>query len=458
VKLCTAAAAVLVAATGAQEGGQQASPNIEVVTKRFQRGDATLVDGFCRVPFGLLTLPAGVEEQPEGVYRMQVVVRDSLGTLLHESGWSQPVAGGFLDIPGASTVEHFTFSLAEGRYTLSVSVADSASGTQQESTVELSSLDANSRASDLLVSSSMRRGSGQAGPGEVQKGSIFLASSTVPVLTPRQPDLSYYLEVYPGQDVAVQLTVAVLRPDGTALTSTVPEEINVSADGGVVARTLSLAGLPEGDYRLVATLRFPDREVTREANFHMAGFETEQQIAQLTTRRTARDPFVELTEARLDSLYAPLIYIQDQDERGVYEGLSLAGKRNYMREFWDKRDPTEGTPENEYRQAFYALFAEANRRFRESGAGDTPGWRTDRGRIFLKLGEPEEVLSRPSQGMTPPYEVWKYTRPRMLKYVFLDLTGLSSFQLIYTNDRFETGRADWEALLGAEALEDVLRF
>jgi GWxTD domain-containing protein len=461
VMLTTAAAALVLAASGTLQGSQQAS-TIEVVAKRFARGDATLVDGFCRVPFGMLTLPSGAGAGRSGVYRMQVVVRDSLGTLLHESGWSQSVAAEFLEVAGASTIEHFTFSLADGRYTLLVSVTDSVSGAMQESSVELVSLDPASRASDLLLSSEMRRASGEqltAAPGEVQKGSIFLASSTKPVLTPRQPDLYYYLELYPGQETTLAFTTRVVGTDGATLTSTAPAEITVGAAGGVVARSVSLAGLPEGDYRLEVTLRFPDGSEVREAPFHMAGFDTEQHIAEVTARQRVDDPFAELTEARLDSLYAPLMYLQDGDERGVYEGLSLEGKRNYMRQFWEKRDPTPGTPANEYRVAYYAAFGEANRRFRESGAGDVPGWRTDRGRIFLKYGEAEQVLSRPNRGMTPPYEVWKYTRPRNLKFLFLDETGLGNYALIYTNDRFEVSRPNWQELLGNEqAVDDVERF
>lgn len=455
-----AAAIATLVATGTLQGGQQAPPAIEVVAKRFLRADATLVDGFCRVPFGFLTLPSEAGAAREGVYRVDVVVRDSLGMLLHESGWSQSVAGDFLTIPGASTVEHFALSVAEGQYTVSVTVTDSISGSVRESTLDLRSLDG-ARISDLLLSSEMRRASDEtatAGPGEVQKGNIFLSSSPVPTITPRQPDLYYYLEMYPGEDVSVELTARVMGEAAVPITSTAPERLDLAAAGGVAARSLSLAGLPEGDYRLEVTARFPDGDLVRDADFHMAGFETEAQIAEVVTGRTAADPFTELTEARLDSLYAPLVYVQDQDEKGVYEGLSLQGKRNYLREFWAKRDPTPETPANEYRAAYYSWFAEANRRFHEGGAGAIPGWRTDRGRIYLKRGVPEEVLQRPSQGETPPYEVWKYTRPRMLKYVFLDESGLGHFALIYTDDRFETSRGDWEALLGPYALEDVLRF
>jgi GWxTD domain-containing protein len=190
----------------------------------------------------------------------------------------------------------------------------------------------------------------------------------------------------------------------------------------------------------------------------MAGFETEAQIAELTVDRGLRDPFADMVESQLDSLYEPLIYIMEGDERGVYEGLSVDGKRNYMRQFWEKRDPTPGTPINESYVGYYQLFTEANRRFAQSGAGRVSGWRTDRGRIFLKRGEPEQTLDRPMGGDNRPYLVWKYTRPRMLKYVFMDVTGLGDYQLIYTDDRFETSRGDWEEQLGPRAVEDVLRF
>jgi len=458
VTLLTAviAIAALVCSGGPVSRAQEA---VDLVVKRFLRGDVTLVEGFCRVPFGFLTVVPAAEGSREAAYRVEIAVRDSTGLVLHESSWSQSVGGEFLNIGGASTVEHFSFSVPEGRYTLDVSVADSASGAVQRASAEVDALPANARVSDLLLSSGIRRASGEGattGPGEIQKGSLFIAASTSPVITPRQAELFDYVELYPRADVAVELTAAVMQ-DGRVITSAAPEQLSVGATGGVASRSLNLAGLPAGDYELRLTVAFPTGDVERTATFTMTGFETEAQIAQVTSARPS-DPFAELTETRLDSLYGPTVYLQDAGERNVYPSLSLDGKRNYMRQFWEKRDPTPGTPANEAMVAYYRLFAEANRRFRESGAGDVPGWRTDRGRIFLKYGVPEETLRRPVSGDTPPYEVWKYSRPRQLKYVFLDETGLGNYQLIYTNDRFEPSRSNWQELLGPEAVEDVLRF
>jgi GWxTD domain-containing protein len=438
---------------------QQEGSAVEIVTRRSLRGEATLVDGFCRVPLGFLTA-AGTAGGQQGSYRLAISVMDSEGTVLHESGWSQSVSGETMTIPGASTVEHFALSVLEGRYTLAVSITDSVSGRARRATAKVEGLPSDTRASDLILSSDIRRAEAEGavlGPGEIQKGALLITASTRPVLTPRRSELFYYVELYPGEDATVELRAMVVAADGSTVTSAAPQEIPVGAAGGVAARSLSLTGLPEGEYRMQVTVRFAEEEVTREAEFTMKGFETEAQIARVV-ERPASDMFAQLTEARLDSLHGPTVYLQESGERGVYEDLSVVGKQNYLRTFWERRDPTPGTNANEYRDAYYALFAEANRRFRESGAGDIPGWRTDRGRIFLKRGEPEDFLRRPVSGNTLPYEVWKYSRPRLLKYVFLDVTGLGSYQLIYTDDRFEPSRADWQEQLGPQAVEDVLRF
>jgi GWxTD domain-containing protein len=165
-----------------------------------------------------------------------------------------------------------------------------------------------------------------------------------------------------------------------------------------------------------------------------------------------------MSEAQLDTLYAPLIYLMSSDEQGIYSTLTVEGKRTFLRRFWARRDPTPATPDNEVMAAFYSRIAEANRRYREGGAAEIPGWRTDRGKIFIKYGPPNEVMQRPQAGATLPYEVWKYTQGRALKYVFMDFTQFGNYALIWTDDRREPSRPNWQSLLGPEAVEDVQRF
>ena len=168
--------------------------------------------------------------------------------------------------------------------------------------------------------------------------------------------------------------------------------------------------------------------------------------------------FSTASEAKLDSLYGPLIYLMKADERGRYSGLTVDGKRAFLKQFWKRRDPTPETPDNDARVSFYGRVATVNRMFREGGAAEIPGWRTDRGRIYLKYGPPDAVLSRPQPASTNPYEVWRYEHAKARKFVFLDLTRFGNYALIWTDERLESSRPDWNLLLGPEAVDDAMRF
>jgi GWxTD domain-containing protein len=141
----------------------------------------------------------------------------------------------------------------------------------------------------------------------------------------------------------------------------------------------------------------------------------------------------------------------------LYRNLSVEGKRRFLREFWQRRDPTPATPDNPARDEFYRAVVYANEAFRESGRGEIPGWNTDRGRVYLRNGRPDETLRRPAASPRP-VEAWKYTRDRMRYYVFQDETGLGNYRLLGTNDRREINTTAWERLIGGDAYREVYQF
>jgi len=174
---------------------------------------------------------------------------------------------------------------------------------------------------------------------------------------------------------------------------------------------------------------------------------------------SSRSRIAAASEAVLDSLYGPLVYIMVEGERGIYPGLPLAGKRDFLRMFWNKRDPTPGTERNEAEEAFNARIAFVNRKFSEGGTSPTPGWRTDRGRIYLKYGPPDVNLNRRGVGRELPFQVWGYTSgSTRRKYCFVDLTRFGNYSLVYSSDKSEPTRGDWRELIGWDAYDDVLNF
>jgi len=445
--------AVVVGLVWAQE------PGVQLRAVRFYRsaGSLTLVDAFCRVPVSAVSaLSAGA------AYRVSVAVHDSAGVALTSQAWSQAVPPSLLGMPGASVVEHFAFAAPRGRYVIDVAVTDSATGRVSRARAEVASFLESPGASDLLLAAGLRAAAGPqdtvARSGEIRKGDVFVETSGRPVLTPEQSRLGYYLELYSERPETVTVMAQVRGAGGAKIVATPPQRLPLAAGGGVTRGLIDLGGLPPGAYRLDVTATVAGQELARSAEFGMAGFGTDAAIAAAAPAARPADRFASLAEAQLDTVYAPLIYLMSEDEQGIYPSLTLEGKRSFLRKFWARRDPTPGTPRNEEEERFYAGIAEANRRFREGGAAEIPGWRTDRGRIFIRYGPPDETLRRPQAGSTAPYEVWKYTKTRARKFVFYDVTRFGNYALIWTDERREPSRPNWRELLGPEAAEDVERF
>src|SRR5262245_56994733 len=91
------------------------------------------------------------------------------------------------------------------------------------------------------------------------------------------------------------------------------------------------------------------------------------------------------------------VYIITKDELAAAKRLTTPEEKDaFIRAFWERRDPTPGTVENEYRDEHYRRIARANEKFTTA----TDGWRTDRGKMYIRLGEPDNIESNFSAGST----------------------------------------------------------
>src|SRR5262249_24528648 len=79
----------------------------------------------------------------------------------------------------------------------------------------------------------------------------------------------------------------------------------------------------------------------------------------------------------------------------------------FIEQFWLRRDPTPGTSQNEMQEEHYRRIAHANDHF--TSRSGVAGWRTDRGRIYVSSGPPNEIDEHPTGADGgPPFEVWRY--------------------------------------------------
>jgi len=113
-----------------------------------------------------------------------------------------------------------------------------------------------------------------------------------------------------------------------------------------------------------------------------------------------------------------VVYIISDEEKKAFHQLNTDEERqNFIEQFWLRRDPTPDTEENEFKEEHYRRIAYANEHY----ASGIPGWKTDRGRIYITFGPADEIESHPSGGSyqrpieegggetsTYPFEKWRY--------------------------------------------------
>ena len=108
-----------------------------------------------------------------------------------------------------------------------------------------------------------------------------------------------------------------------------------------------------------------------------------------------------------------VVYIITEREKEAFLELGTEGERDaFIEAFWRRRDPDPLTPANEFKDEHYRRIEFANRNLgRESGV---PGWMTDRGRMYITLGEPNSRETFTSVGFLYPTELWFYLANREL--------------------------------------------
>ena len=136
-------------------------------------------------------------------------------------------------------------------------------------------------------------------------------------------------------------------------------------------------------------------------------------------------------------------WIITDEELSAFKKLQNNAERDtFIEGFWQRRDPTPDTAENEYKEEHYRRIAYANEHY----AAGMPGWRTDRGRIYIMYGPPTSIDSHPMGGPyqrsaeegggqteTFPFEVWRYRYlegiGQEIEIEFVDDCGCGSYEM-----------------------------
>ncbi len=263
-----------------------------------------------------------------------------------------------------------------------------------------------------------------------------------------QPVLFYYSELYNLFDDEVtndlKLDRIVFNSRGK-IVDFKRKKINRNVNSRVEVGTIMTYKLPTDTYTLMINLidSVSNYGISSAKKFFVYNPDVvaDDSLFQ-TTNPTLTTNFGAMSEEELDDLFKKSKYIATNDEIDQYEAISSEqAKREFMQKFWNKRDQNPNDNTNRYYQNYMRRIDECNAKYK---AGKKDGWKTDRGRVYLKYGEPSEIERFPNEIQTRPYEIWHYNDLEGgVYFIFGDLTGFNDYQLLHSTKRGEIRDDSW---------------
>ncbi len=343
--------------------------------------------------------------------------------------------------------EILDFLVAPGSYRVYLSLWDMKSGRVGQDTLEVTVPDLTGPGlilSSLELARLITDKKHQPGASLYKKGGRLIVPNPPATYSLDVPRLYFYVELYglaPARPELknFDLEYAVLTPAGETLKTSGFHKHPKEAPA-VLSASVDLAMLPPGEYSLLLTARDPatGETASQSKTFFLFPPSTQPPVA----------------EEELDWFPKVTHFLLTNREKALYRSSNRTGQLNFINEWWQKHDPDPQTPENEYKWEAYRRFTQAVDRFSRS-AGAQDGWQTDRGRVLMLYGEPNNIEQSPASPDNLPWQKWEYTRiasGRQGLFVFVDLRGLGNYELVHSTVPGEKQNPQWENMLSQNVL------
>jgi GWxTD domain-containing protein len=268
--------------------------------------------------------------------------------------------------------------------------------------------------------------------------SLFFGATGIPVVFT-------YAELYdlvPGMPYS--LALEVLDGKNQVLKSRVRSR-QFSIRNAVDVSTLNVAGIQSGKFRFV--LRISDstgKEIARtEKPIFVFNPGLPQVSASPTSARAAE--LAGMTDELAEEFREAQYLAVDKDIKLFKNITSADGRREYLATFWGEIESGQRGVRDMTRALYLSRIKTANERFRAMGK---LGWRSDRGRVHILFGEPDEIQRFPSSEGNKPYEIWNYYQlENGVIFAFIDRTGFGDYVLVHSTKRGELQDEGWERYL-----------
>ncbi|OQY27211.1 MAG: hypothetical protein B6244_11405 [Candidatus Cloacimonetes bacterium 4572_55] len=276
------------------------------------------------------------------------------------------------------------------------------------------------------------------------------------VFTIQEPFLWFYYEIYnlnlsSDEEKLIHVKYTIVSAEGDTIKSYHPGSFRRPEESCIIVDGKNIVTLKDGDYFLLVEVTDTGSEesVILEKKFSMV-----REWAQLEQEAELEPMSDDESHEFLDKVQ----YVISKSEKKQFQGLNPEAKARFAYRFWRERDPNPFTPENEFKIELERRVNYANTFFASKQAirANKKGIKTDRGRIYLKYGEPSEQREDNMPQSDREFIVWNYFNLKNISvFVFSDKVGRKDPQLIFSDDPTEisdptlrkTLGSDWEYMM-----------
>ncbi|MCG3154272.1 MAG: hypothetical protein DKINENOH_00866 [bacterium] len=325
------------------------------------------------------------------------------------------------------------YEVAPGPVTLQMALRDSVSGREGSLRREfvVRDLGRGFSLSDLMLSAQLQKARGKS---VFEKGGLVVVPlpSRSFSLADSLSQLFVYFEINhlqyaPAETSFYGIHYAVHDAQGKRVFTNTRAQLPKAGANSSRIEKIPVAGLPPGHYRLSLQVIDLTTQQACSASVDFACTPGPETVARVLT----------MTPEDMQKYFDQIKYVASEREREIYWQLSNDGKQNFLLEFWKAKDPTPGTPENEFMLEHFRRLAYCREKF--SG-----GLNSDMARIYIKYGSPMEVSREAFDAkINRPVEIWTYALDGRREFVFVDRTGDGHYVLVHSNHPAEYSNPNW---------------
>ena len=364
-----------------------------------------------------------------------------------------PVVADTTNLDGAF-IDQQRFSLPNGEYQMEISVTDLNSGDAlptETMTVEVDYPDNLPAISDILLFDSYTKAEKQKA---CTKSGFDFLPRVYPFYGANEDKLHFYAEIYNSDKLydegkfLVSYYIETVESSNRMQSYSFNKRFDVSKVN-VLLNTIDIKDLPSGNYYLVVEMH--DRSNTLicsnswffQRSNPTASFDMDD-LAGVSIANTFVSNITEIDTLRKYIRYLdPVCTEMERDySSNLVRTDDMKTMQQFLFNFWSKRFPMN--PKQGF-EDYLAAVRRVNMSFKTSSY---PGYRTDRGYVFLKYGQPDKIMESPNEPGAYPYEIWHYYEvgnQRNKRFVFMSKdSAANDYQLIHSDMVGEINNPRWQ--------------